>query len=113
MGEIKIPITEDVTSSIYGNPPENKEDYKAYDIYRKLDGKEKKAMQESIEKYSVKFSAGLDEKVLPVMPKTKNATLQGKRNFLKIIAERQARLQVQIEWLRNEQERYRKLRGEI
>jgi nitrogenase molybdenum-iron protein alpha/beta subunit len=112
MEEIKIPITEDVTSSSYGNPPENKEDYKAYDIYRKLDGKEKKAMQESIEKYSVKFSAGLDERVLPAMPKTRNATLQGKRNFLKIIAERQARLQAQIDWLHREQEKYRKLRDE-
>ena len=107
MGEIKIPIMEDVTSSSYGNPPENKEDYKAYDIYRKLDGKEKKAMQKNIEKYSVKFSAGLDERVLPAMPKTRNATLQGKRNFLKIIAERQARLQAQIDWLHREQEKHR------
>ena len=112
MEGIKIPITEDVTSSSYGNTPENKEDYKAYDIYRKLDGKEKKAMQENIEKYSVKFSAGLDERVLPTMPKNKKATVQGKRNFLKIIAERQARLQAQIDWLKNTQEKYRKLSSE-
>ena len=55
---------------------------------------------------------GLDERVLPAMPKTKKATVQGKRNFLKIIAERQARLQAQIDWLHSEQEKYRKLRGE-
>ena len=100
------------TVNLIVGPPENKEDYKAYDIYRKLDGKEKKAMQENIEKYSVKFSAGLDERVLPAMPKTKKATVQGKRNFLKIIAERQARLQAQIDWLHSEQEKYRKLRDE-
>ena len=83
------------------------------DIYKNLTRKEKNEMQESIEKNAVKFSAALDEKILPLMPKTKNATLQGKRNFLKIIAERQARLQAQIEWLHREQEKYRKLREEI
>ena len=83
------------------------------DIYKNLTRKEKNEMQESIEKNAVKFSAALDEKILPMMPKTKNATLQGKRNFLKIIAERQARLQAQIEWLHREQEKYRKLREEI
>ena len=83
------------------------------DIYRNLTRKEKNEMQESIEKNAVKFSAALDEKILPMMPKTKNATLQGKRNFLKIIAERQARLQAQIDWLHREQEKYRKLREEI
>ena len=82
------------------------------DIYRNLTRKEKNEMQESIEKNTVKFSAELDEKILPLMPKTKNATLQGKRNFLKIIAERQARLQAQIDWLKNTQEKYRKLKDE-
>ena len=82
------------------------------DIYKNLTRKEKKEMQESIEKNAVKFSAALDGKILPMMPKTKNATLQGKRNFLKIIAERQARLQAQIDWLKNTQEKYRKLKDE-
>lgn len=82
------------------------------DIYQNLTRKEKNEMQESIEKNAVKFSSALDEKILPLMPKTKNATLQGKRNFLKIIAERQARLQSQIDWLHREQEKYRKLREE-
>lgn len=83
------------------------------DIYKNLTRKEKNEMQESIEKNAVKFSSALDEKILPLMPKTKNATLQGKRNFLKIIAERQARLQAQIDWLHMEQEKYRKLREEV
>lgn len=65
-----------------------------------------------IVKNTVKFAAALDEEILPKMPKGKNVSLTAQRQFLGIIAERQARLQKQIEWLREQQEFYRKLREE-
>ena len=96
----------------FGQVPENSLDYKPYDIYRRLTRKERQAMQEKIEQNTVKFAAGLDESILPTMPKTKHATVLAKRRFLGIIAERQARLQAQIDWLHAEQEKNRKLQEE-
>ena len=89
-------------------PPENKDDFQSYDIYRKITQKEKQAMQKKIQKDTVKFAAGLDEKILPQMPNTKKSSVLAKRRFLGISAERQARLQAQIDWLRREQEKNRK-----
>lgn len=99
---------EDVTESRLLKAPENRINFKPYDIYHKMSQTEKKQMWDKLQKDTVKFSAGLDEKVLPLMPKNKSATISGKRNFLKIYAERQAKLQAQIDWLRNEQEKHRK-----
>ena len=79
-----------------------------YDIYRNLTRKERQAMEKKIQEDTVKFAAGLDEKVLPMMPNTKHSTVLAKRRFLGIVANRQARLQAQIDWLHAEQERNRK-----
>ena len=98
-----------VNSRLMPDPPENRADYVPYDVYRKLKRKDKLEMQKRIQQNTVKFAAGLDEKVLPLMPNTKYSTVRGKRNFLGIYAERQAKLQEQIDWLRSEQERNRRL----
>lgn len=79
-----------------------------YDIYRNLTRKERQAMEKKIQEDTVKFAAGLDEKVLPMMPNTKHSNVLAKRRFLGIVSNRQARLQAQIDWLRAEQERNRK-----
>ena len=97
----------------FGVAPENRLDYEPHDIYRKLTRKERQTMQEKIEQNTVKFAAALDEEILPTMPKTKRATVLAKRRFLGIIAERQARLQAQIEWLHAEQEKNRKLQEDL
>ena len=89
-------------------PPENSLEFQSYDIYHKLSRKERAEMQKQIQEDTVKFSAELDDKVLPTMPNTKHSTVLGKRNFLGIVANRQARLQAQIDWLRREQERNRR-----
>ena len=91
----------------FGNVPENRSDYKPYDIYRKLTKKERAEMQKRIQENTVKFATALDEKTLPLMPNTKYSTVRGKRHFLGIIAERQAKLQEQNEWIRKEQEKHR------
>lgn len=93
-------------------PPENSLDFQSYDIYRKLTKAERKQMQVNIEQDTIKFASALDEEMLPTMPKTKYANVLAKRRFLGIIAERQARLKAQIDWLHAEQEKYRKLREE-
>jgi len=83
-----------------------------YNIYQNLTPAEKRAMKEKIQHDTVKFAAALDERVLPMMPNTKKSSVLAKRRFLGIIAERQARLQAQIDWLHSQQEYYRQLRGE-
>ena len=65
-----------------------------------------------IEKNMVKFAAILDERILPQMPKGKNISVLAQRQFLGIIAARQAKLQAQTDWLKNQQEYYRRLHGE-
>ena len=102
-------IDEDIVESKLLPAPPNKEDYVPFDIYRRMTNAERKEMQDRIEKNTIKFSAGLDENILPQMPRNKKSTIKDKRNLLKIVAERQARLQAQIDWLRSEQERYAKL----
>ena len=67
-------------------------------------------IDKKVEANTVKFARALDEKVLPLMPKNKNAFIGAQRQFLGIIAERQARLQAQIDWLHERQEYYKKLR---
>lgn len=89
-------------------PPQNQQGFSSYDIYRKLTRKERQEMQKKMQEDTVKFAAALDEKILPQMPNTKHSTVLAKRRFLGIIAERQARLQAQIDWLHREQERNRK-----
>lgn len=90
-------------------PPENSLEFQSYDIYRKLTKAERKQMEAKIEQDTIKFASALDEELLPTMPKTKHANVLAKRRFLGIIAERQARLQAQIDWLHAEQEKHRKL----
>ena len=92
----------------FGSVPENKPDYNPYDIYRNLTKKEKAEMKKRIQENTVKFAGELDDKVLSKMPNTKYSTVRGKRHFLGIIAERQAKLQEQIDWIHREQERNRK-----
>ena len=105
--------TEDIVHSrLMPDPPENRDDYVPYDVYRKLKRKEKTEMQKRIQENTVKYAAGLDEKVLPLMPNTKYSSVRGKRSFLGIYAERQARLEEQINWLHSEQEKHRRLQEE-
>ena len=44
--------------------------------------------------------------------KPRKATMQEKNKLLFVMANRQAKLQAQIDWLKNTQEKYRKLKGE-
>ncbi len=92
----------------FGVAPENRIDFEPYDIYRKLTKKEKDEMQEQIEKDTVRFASELDEKFLPLMPKTKSAKVLEKRKFLGIMAERRARLEAQKRWLQSERAKNRK-----
>ena len=92
--------------------PQDKYDYTPHDIYRNLTRKEKMLQDEQIRKNTVKFASELDKEILPKMPIVKNhifkaGALRAQRQFLGIIAERQARLQAQIEWLQAEQEKHR------
>jgi len=71
------------------------------------------------EERTLKYASALDEKILPTMKgdlgiwdKSTPATTRGKRNLLYIIAERQALLDKQKEWIVERQEYYRRLRGE-
>ena len=57
----------------------------------------------------MKYAEALDEEILPHI--TGQMNLRGKRNFLHVIAERQAKLQAQIDWICDRQEYYRRLRG--
>ena len=91
----------------FGNVPENSMDYRPYDIYRKFTPKERREMQEQIEKDTVRYATELDEKVLPMMPKTKKADVYYKRQFLGIMASRQAKLDAQKRWLKAEQAKHR------
>ena len=102
-------MSDDITESRLLKAPENKLDFQPYDIYRKLTKKERAEMQKQIQANTVKYAAELDDKVLPTMPNTKKATVLGKRRFLGIVAERNARLQAQIDWLHSEQEKHRRL----
>ena len=91
----------------FGNVPENRTDYQPYDIYRKLTPKERREMQEQIEKDTVRYATELDEKILPMMPTTKKADVFKKRLFLGIMASRQAKLDAQKRWLKAEQAKHR------
>ena len=93
--------------------PQDRSDYTPYDIYKNLTRKERMLQDEQIRKNTAKFSTGLDTEILPKMPIVRNpafkaGSLRAQRQFLGIYAERQARLQSQIEWLHAEQERHRK-----
>lgn len=81
----------------------------------------------SIEENTVKYAKGLQEELLPKMKgltftevtidgeiwhKPRKATLQEKLKLINVIAERQARLQEQLDWLAERKEYYRKLKGE-
>ena len=83
----------------------------------------------SVEENTVKYAKALQEELLPKMQgltftevtmkgeeeiwhKPRPATLQEKLKIINVIAERQARLQKQIDWLHERQEYYRKLRDE-
>ena len=83
----------------------------------------------SIEENTVKFANALQEELLPKMKgltytevtvngdeeiwhKPRKASLQEKLRLLNVIAERQAKLQEQLDWLAERKEYYRKLKGE-
>lgn len=105
-------MSEDIAESRLLPASPNKDDYVPFDIYHRMTNAERKAMQDKLEKNTIRFSNAMDELILPKMPKNKKSKIKDKRNLLKIISERQARLQAQIEWIRSEQEKYRNLRGE-
>ena len=106
--------------------PENRVDFEPYDLFCKCTKKEKEAMQEQLEQNTIKFHKGLVEDVLPKWKdltfteegkdgkwlKPRKATMQEKNKLLFVMANRQAKLQAQIDWLKNTQEKYRKLKGE-
>lgn len=83
----------------------------------------------SVEDNTVKFAKALQEELLPKMKgltftevtlkgdkeiwhKPRKANLQEKLKLINVIAERQARLQEQNEWMAERKEYYRKLKGE-
>ena len=63
-----------------------------------------------LQENTIKYNEAVVRNLLPLMPK--KGDMNAKLNFCGIIAARQARLQKQIEWLREEKEFYRQLRGE-
>ena len=65
-------------------------------------------MDKSVRENTIKFNECLIDEILPLMPK--KGTMRAKLTFCAIIAERQAKLQAQAEWLEERQEYYRKLR---
>ena len=67
-------------------------------------------MDKSIQENTLKFNEALIEEILPKMPA--KGSLKAKLAFCAVIAERQAKLQRQQEWLEETQEYYRKLREE-
>ncbi len=110
--------------------PENRLDFKEWDIYRNLSFREKAEMRKQIETNTIKYHKALTEEILPKMDKLtfeedvlrddgtverlkpRKATMQEKNKLLFVMANRQAKLQAQIDWLKNTQEKYRKLNGE-
>lgn len=84
----------------------------------------------SVEENTIKYSTALVEELLPKMKnltlvkvtvkengeevwhKPQRATMQEKLKLLNAIAERQAKLQEQNEWMAERKEYYRKIRGE-
>lgn len=110
--------------------PENRIDFKGYDIYRNLSFREKAEMRKQIETNTIKYHKAFTEDLLPKMDKLtfeedvlrddgtverlkpRKATMQEKNKLLFAMANRQAKLQAQIEWLHRTQEMYRKLRDE-
>jgi len=70
-------------------------------------------IDKSLQAKTTKYAAALDEKVLQLMPNGKHASTMAQRQFLGIIAERQAKLEKQIKWLHEQQEYYRQLREDI
>ena len=67
-------------------------------------------MKNSIQENAIKYNEMLVDEILPLMPK--KGKLRAKLTFCAIVAERQAKLQAQIDWLAERKEYYRKLRGE-
>lgn len=67
-------------------------------------------MSKSVQENTLKYNEALIDELLPMMPK--NGKLRAKLSFCAVIAERQAKLQAQIDWLAEQKEYYRKLRGE-
>lgn len=67
-------------------------------------------MSKSVQENTLKYNEALIDEILPKMPK--KGSLKAKLAFCAVIAERQARLQAQLEWLEKEKEFYRNLRGE-
>lgn len=110
--------------------PENRLDFKGWDIYRNLSFREKAEMRKQIENNTIKYHKAFTEDILPKMDKLtfeedvlredgtverlkpRKATMQEKNKLLFVMANRQAKLQAQIDWLKNTQEKYRKLNGE-
>lgn len=67
-------------------------------------------MKDLIQENTIKYNESLVRDLIPLMPK--KGDIKAKLHFCGIIAARQAKLQKQIDWLRERQEYYRQLRGE-
>ena len=110
--------------------PENKPNFEGYDIYRGCSRQDKRFMDKQMVKNTIKYHSKLTEEILPKMDKLtfeedvlrddgtverlkpRKATMQEKNKLLFVMANRQAKLQAQIDWLKNTQEKYRMLKGE-
>lgn len=106
--------------------PENRPNFEGYDIYRGCSLQDKRLMDKQILKNTIKFHSKLTEEILPKLDgltfteeaddrtwmKPRKATMPEKNRLIFIIANRQAKLQRQIDWLKNEQERNRRLKDE-
>ena len=67
-------------------------------------------MKDLTQERTIKYNEALVGELLPKMPK--KGDIKAKLHFCAIVAARQAKLQKQIDWMRERQEFYRQLKGE-
>ena len=75
----------------------------------------KEKQNDELGQETLKYAHALEDKLLPTMGNCGlwnmevPATMERKRNLLFVIAERQAKLKKQVDWLHQQQEYYREL----
>lgn len=80
---------------------------------------ETKKKKTDLDQDTLRFAHELEDKLLPMMGncglwnEEVPATMERKRNLLFVIAERQAKLKKQVEWLHQQQEYYRQLQEDV
>ena len=82
--------------------------------------KAKKKKNNDVDQDTLQYAHKLEEELLPTMgncglwdDKEVPATMERKRNLLFIIAQRQAKLKKQVDWLHERQEYYRQLQEDL